>query len=353
MPPGRGDGPEDFTVGVEDVVIVPLAAVVLGIKQALTSALTLLIRLLDLLFPILLQLMRFPLFTLRILGDGIVTLSKAVVAILPVGRARRAAWREWISIYWALLRQKISYHAFEQWLHHAFENGMAWVFKTCRTLTPRSALIVIFGAVLWLPVSFGAATLLHGVLLAKAAVLPAWMQLLHPFATIVAKSKLLVLPVYPAAWPQAKKHPLVQASFRFWHYISGLYLARKTSNRYRQMEGTAAAGRETLREYAESAGFVRLGNVALGTLKGAGAAVTSCVRSAFLWLVESLAAIPLLDQVLRRYRQRYGEVNQQREPLLSERVSNLYDRWSVKFTARYYEDREREQAVKVPVKAEL
>src|SRR5215204_1555267 len=97
MPPGRGDGPDDFTVGVEDVVIVPLAAAALAVKQALTSALTLLIRLLDLLFPILLQLMRFPLFTLRILGDGIVALSKAVVAILPVGGARRAAWREWIS----------------------------------------------------------------------------------------------------------------------------------------------------------------------------------------------------------------------------------------------------------------
>jgi hypothetical protein len=191
------------------------------------------------------------------------------------------------------------------------------------------------------------------VLLAKAAVLPAWMQLLHPFATIVAKSKLLVLPVYPAAWPQAKKHPLVQASFGLWHYVSGLYLARKLRNRYRQMERTAAAGRDVLREYAESAGFVRLGNIALGTLKRAGAAVTSGVRSAFLWLVEWLAAIPLFDEVLRRYRQRYGEVNQQREPLLSERVSNFYDRWSVKFTAKYYEDREREQAVKVPVKAEL
>src|SRR5215217_4872790 len=240
MAPGRGDGPEDFTVGVEDVVIVPLAAVVLGIKQALTSALTLLIRLLDLLFPILLQLMRFPLFTLRILGDGIVTLSKAVVAILPVGRARRAAWREWISIYWALLRQKISYHAFEQWLHHAFENGMAWVFKTCRTLTPRSALIVIFGAVLWLPVSFGAATLLHGVLLAKAAVLPAWMQLLHPFATIVAKSKLLVLPVYPAAWPQAKRHPLIKGVATGYRSFIAFYLVRKTARRYRQTERAVA-----------------------------------------------------------------------------------------------------------------
>src|SRR3979411_966995 len=57
---------------------------------------------------------------------------------------------------------------------------------------------------------------LHAVLIAEAASLPPWMQLLHPLATIIAKSKLLVLPAYPAAWPQAKKHPFVQASFRFY-----------------------------------------------------------------------------------------------------------------------------------------
>ena len=38
--------------------------------------------------------MRFPLFTLRILGDGIAALLKGIVRILPVGGTRRAAWRE-------------------------------------------------------------------------------------------------------------------------------------------------------------------------------------------------------------------------------------------------------------------
>src|SRR5262249_31375648 len=52
------------------------------------------------------------------------------------------------------------------------------------------------------------ATALHATLIARARSLPAWMQLLHPFATLIAKSKLLVLPVYPAAWPQAKQHPV-------------------------------------------------------------------------------------------------------------------------------------------------
>jgi hypothetical protein len=53
---------------------------------------------------------------------------------------------------------------------------------------------------------------MHAVLLANAASLPAWMQLLHPVAAVIAKSKLLVLPAYPAAWPQAKKQAWVQAA---------------------------------------------------------------------------------------------------------------------------------------------
>src|SRR6266481_2141321 len=61
--------------------------------------------------------------------------------------------------------------------------------------------------IVWLPISFGAATAMHAVLFAKLTSWPAWMQLLHPLATVIAKSKLLVLPVYPAAWPHAKKHP--------------------------------------------------------------------------------------------------------------------------------------------------
>ena len=40
---------------------------------------------------------------------------------------------------------------------------------------------------------------MHAVLFAKVTSWPAWMQLLHPLATVIAKSKLLVLPVYPAA----------------------------------------------------------------------------------------------------------------------------------------------------------
>jgi len=71
-------------------------------------------------------------------------------------------------------------------------------------------------------------------LLAHAASLPAWMQLLHPVATVIANSKLLVLPAYPVAWPQAKKHVWAQGTFRYLHRMAELDSMRKTAHRYQQ-----------------------------------------------------------------------------------------------------------------------
>src|SRR5262249_7446858 len=156
--------PTPFSVGIDDLLIVPLVLIALALKKLWDALIWLLIQLMDWAFPIVLQIMRFPLFTLRILGDASAALLRGVVSILPVGGDKRAAWKEAVRAGWAWLRSKISYKAFEEWLHHAFESGMAWVFKTCKGLTPNQALLVIVGAVLWLPISFGVATLMHAVL---------------------------------------------------------------------------------------------------------------------------------------------------------------------------------------------
>ena len=140
-----GTASERFRLGTEDVVILPIVAIALIVKMVVRSAWTVLKHIIDFLFPILLQLMRFPLFTLRILGDGTAALLKGIARILPIGGERRAAWREFVSQHWAWLREKISYKAFEEAVHHLFENGMAWVFRKCRALTPSTALIVILG----------------------------------------------------------------------------------------------------------------------------------------------------------------------------------------------------------------
>jgi hypothetical protein len=193
----------------------------------------------------------------------------------------------------------ISYRRFEQAVHAAFENGMGWVFRKCRHLTPNSALLVILGAVLWIPISFGTATAMHAVLLAKATTWPAWMQFLHPLATIIAKSKLLVLPVYPAAWPQAKKHPFVQLAHKGYKTIRDMYVVKKVSYRYRQAKVAGTTAVDRLER-------------------------TAVLSSAVRWLRQAHVAEHLGVE----------------KP--TQELRSFFARWAIKFSAEYYEAKERQ-----------
>jgi hypothetical protein len=176
---------------------------------------------------------------------------------------------------------------------------MACVFRKCRHLTPNTALLVILGAVLWLPISFGAATAMHAILFAKVTSWPAWMQLLHPLATVIAKSKLLVLPVYPAAWPQAKRHPLVQLVFKGYETLRRMYVIKKVGFRYRQAEIAGIAVVERLER-------------------------TVGIASAVRWLRNAHVA------------EQFGV----EKP--TQKLQSFYSRWSIKFSAEYYEAKEQQ-----------
>ncbi len=194
-----------FRGALDDVIIIPLVFVTFAASKILRFILSILMRLLDYAFPLAMQIVWLPLFAAKVLGNVIVTVINGALRFLPLSETKRRQWSISIRRNWSWLRRKISYRAFEQAVHIAFESGMAWVFRKCRHLTPNAALLVILGAVLWLPISFGAATAMHAVLFAKLTSWPAWMQLLHPLATVIAKSKLLVLPVYPAALATGQK----------------------------------------------------------------------------------------------------------------------------------------------------
>jgi hypothetical protein len=338
-----------FPPGADDVVVVPLAAGGFAVARILRGAFTALIRFLDYAFPILLQVMRFPLFTARILGDALVWVSKGIIRCLPVALARRRRWIERLGTGWAWLRSKISYKAFEEAVHHLFESGMAWVFRSCRTLTPRTALLVIGAAALWLPISFSIATAMHALLIAYATSLPPWMQLLHPFATLIAKSKLLVLPVYPAAWPQARRHPFVVALFDAYRACVRLYLVRKTGYRYRQTAAVAAHAADALAGSRATAALVRAWGRVSAPLRRAAAALARAMQAAARRTLEGLARLPLVGAAVARYAAHYDEAGLP-ALRLSEQVHGLYDRWSIKFTARYYEEKDQAaNADRVPV----
>ena len=288
-----------FRGTIDDVIIIPFVVVALAANKILRFILSILMRLLDYAFPLAMQILWLPLFAAKILGDFIATFISAALRFLPVSESKRRQWRRSIRRNWSWFRRKISYQAFEQAVHDAFENGMAWVFQKCRHLTPNTALLVILGAILWLPISFGAATTMHAVLFANVASWPAWMQLLHPLATVIAKSKLLVLPVYPAAWPQAKKHPAVQLIFKGYETIKCMYVIKKLGFRYRQAETAGIAAVERLER-------------------------TVGVGSAVRWLRSAHVA-------------EHFRIEKPTQGLRS-----FFSRWSIKFSAEYYEEKERQ-----------
>jgi hypothetical protein len=325
-----------FGAGLDDLIIWPLVLIAFATRRVVQKLVLLVITIFDYAFPILLQLVRFPLFTARILGDAIVALLSEVVRFIPMPVARQEEWRALIRRSWAWLRQKFSYKAFEEAIHHAFEGGMAWVFRKCRALTPTTALLVILGAMLWLPISFGIATAIHTILLAEATVLPAWMQLLHPFATLIAKSKLLVLPVYPAAWPQAKKHPIVQAMFGFYTYVARLRMMRKISHRYDQTARAASELAEICTRAADRIGWPDL----VEQFKLATTEAGREMRFAARQTIAAFARLPVIGALVRRYVKHYGETGASEK--LSVKTRALFARWSINFTAEYYEAKDRD-----------
>jgi hypothetical protein len=288
-----------FRGALDDVIIIPLVFVALAANKILRFILSILMRLLDYAFPLAMQIVWLPLIAARVLGNVIVAVINGALRSLPLSETKRRRWSKSIRRNWSWLRRKISYRAFEQAVYIVFESGMAWVFRKCRHLTPNTALLVILGAVLWLPISFGAATAMHAVLFAKLTSWPAWMQLLHPLATVIAKSKLLVLPVYPAAWPHAKKHPFVQFVFKSYETIKGLHVIKKVGFRYRQAKAAGIAAVDRLERTA---------------------GLTSAVR----WLRKAHVA------------KHFGV----EKP--TQKLRSFFSRWSIQFSAEYYEAKERQ-----------
>jgi hypothetical protein len=293
----------DFCRGIDDVIIVPLVLAALAVNKMVRFLASILVHIFDFAFPLAMQLVWLPLLAARMIGDGIIAVFRGILRALPLGETKRRRWTEAMRRNWEWLRERISYRAFEHTVHVVFESGMAWVFRKCRRLTPSKALLVIVGAILWLPISFGAATALHMILVAKVASWPAWMQLLHPLGTVIAKSKLLVLPVYPAAWPQAKKHPFVHFIVASYRAIKTLYLVRKIEFRYRHAACAAAAA---LDRFAHATGISR----------------------AAMWF--------------RRTEESIEDQSIVHKP--SQKLRLFYQRWSIKFSAEYYEAKEREAA---------
>jgi len=225
---------DQMRIGVDDTVILPLVLIVFLAKTLYQAALFIMPFASAFVFALFLRAMTSPLLVAATAGDGTAWLIKRLAYLAPLPPAKREAWRDLVDRRWSGLRQRMSHRAIAMMAQNVLQRGIAWVFQRCGALSPRAALLVIAGVMLWLPLSAAISLGMHAVLIANAASLPAWMQLLHPIATVIAKSKFLVLPAYPAAWPQAKKHAWVQAAFRCVRRMAELDSMRKTAHRYHQ-----------------------------------------------------------------------------------------------------------------------
>ena len=232
---------DQFRVGVDDTLILPLVLIAFLVNTLYQAAIFIMPFASTFVFASFLRVMTSPLLVAATAGDGMAWLIKRL-AELPALPGRREAWRDLVDRRWSRLRQRMSHKSIAVMAQSVLQRGIAWVFQRCGTLSPRAALLVIASVMLWLPLSAAISIGMHAVLLAYAASLPAWMQLLHPVAAVIAKSKLLVLPAYPAAWPQAKKHAWVQAAFRCVHRMAELNSVRKTAHRYQQTKQTCVQG---------------------------------------------------------------------------------------------------------------
>jgi hypothetical protein len=79
-------------------------------------------------------------------------------------------------------------------------------------------------------------------------------------------------------------------------------------------------------------------------VNAAGAAVGRGLRVVAVGVLDLLARIPLFGPIVTRYREHYDAATRSPATLLSDRVSGFFARWSIKFTAEYYEAKDREAA---------
>ena len=166
------------------------------------------------------------------------------------------------------------------------------------------------------------------------------MQLFHIPVAMMAKSKILVLPVYPAAWPQAKRHPIVLEISRLYRQLKCFAVLRRLAVRYRQIESVAQRLGNFLFRAPISAGLYRLFEALLRTFSSASTWAGKWSRTFALRLAVSAARLSVIGPHLKRLLRRYAKMTPAKTARPSEKIRSVYARWAIKFTPGYYEAQE-------------
>jgi len=231
---------DQFRIGADDAIILPIVVIAFLARTLFLAVLFIMAIASAFAFDLFLRVVTSLLLVAATAGDGLAWLIKRLADLPQLSGPKRKLLRDLVHRRWSAPRQRLSLDFVATTTQGVLQRGISSVVQSFGALSPRAALLIILAVTLWLPLSAAISLGMHAVLLANAALLPTWTQLLHPVATIIAKSKLLALPVYPAAWPQAKKHAWVQAALRRMERVVAFDGFRKTARRYQQTKQVLA-----------------------------------------------------------------------------------------------------------------
>jgi hypothetical protein len=144
----------------------------------------------------------------------------------------------------------------------------------------------------------------------------------------------------PGRLAPGKKHPFIQAIARSYRDFESLNVVQKTGYRYRQTECATQKIVDVIGRVASIVGLRYLWNTLLGWLNGTVAWIGKASRDAMRNNVEELSRVWLIGSIVRNYAARYSGDKP------SERELRVFERWSIRFSAVYYEAKGREKETK-------
>jgi hypothetical protein len=177
----------------------------------------------------------------------------------------------------------------------------------------------------------------YAFLLSHATSLPAWMQLFHIPVVMMAKSKILVLPVYPAAWPQAKRHPIVMEISSLCRRLKCFAVLERLAVRYRQIEAGSQRLSNFVVQASISADLHSQFDAMCCAFRSASDRSARWSRTFVLRFALSAARLSVIGPHVRHLLRRYAKMAPANTARPSEQIRSVYARWAIKFTPAYYE----------------
>jgi hypothetical protein len=84
----------------------------------------------------------------------------------------------------------------------------------------------------------------------------------------------------------------------------------------------------------------------LAAINGAAAWLRDATWALLTRIVAVLARFPIFGGIVQRYTEHYDQANREPAVKFSEKTRGFFQRWSVKFTAEYYDAKARQDAAK-------